>query len=228
MTMGHSTPRNIPARTCSVCKSAACNADGKCKTCRFRALGLARRKYQFTPALDADLRKAYSHEKFKDMRSDLRALRQRTGWPAAAFYQRAIALDITRDKGRPWTPADDSMLRQFVQANHSMFKMSAAMKRSYAAIAKRLGTLELSGKVKLPGFSQDRMAKMLGVANTSVARWVSWGWILLDINQRITITMAQRFMAEHSDCYYLPRVNDRWFKLVMFGTVAAKRNKLIA
>ena len=137
-----------------------------------------RRKYVFTPAIDARLHEIYMHP---DRRTHLtvKQYAEKLGWPKHALIQRARKLELSRKYGpeRTWSEHEISV----VEAN------SWKSPERIAAILRRAGFRRSATAVKLKqkrlhiprrrgdAFSAYGLAQLMGVDSHIVARWIRTG-----------------------------------------------------
>ena len=137
-----------------------------------------RRKYLFTPALDARLHEIYKHP---DRRTHVtvKQYAEKLGWPKHALIQRARKLELSRKYGpeRAWSEQEISV----VEGNSwksperiAAILRRAGFQRSATAIKlkqKRLHIPRRSGDV----LSAYGLAQLMGVDSHIVTRWIRTG-----------------------------------------------------
>lgn len=160
-----------------------------------------------------------------------RALAGRFGVPAWAVTRWAGDLGVRRVKERPWSPEDVAYLRAHVH-RVAWAKLARHLGRSVVAVklkAKRLG----EHKVADGGYTQRELARLLGVDDHKVARWVRWG--CLKARNRgtdrlvvqggdawlITEKAVRDFVRRYPGEIDLRRVDALWFIDLAFGTNSA-------
>ncbi|MBA3915752.1 MAG: hypothetical protein H0X25_18245 [Acidobacteriales bacterium] len=97
--------------------------------------------------------------------------------------------------------------------------------RSKSAIAKRLGRTVCSVKAKATslqlctrvrdGYSQQDLTELFGVSAQTIRRWTMRSWLTVT-NGRVCDEAVIRFLKNHPDQYSLRRVNEEWFKGLIF------------
>jgi hypothetical protein len=65
------------------------------------------------------------------------------------------------------------------------------------------------------GYSRADVEYLLGVGARSVRKWIKLGWLRVQ-DDRITETSMVRFLRDHSEEYRLNRVDETWFKGLLF------------
>lgn len=93
-------------------------------------------------------------------------------------------------------------------------------------IARRLGRTEYSVKAELrklrvslrfrDGYSREDMAWVLGASPKTVRRWEQMRW-LRAVDGRFPETIVRRFLVAHPEQYQLARVDEAWFKGMVFA-----------
>jgi len=208
---------------CAQCgKGGASQTDGICGTCRLRAFGRARRRYVWTEALRTELRAAYRLGKLERARR-LDELARRTGFGRGAFTAEAMRLGITQWKRVVWAKEEDALLEELV--GELTFKTIAKkLGRSISSVAARADYLDLSRRAAW-GYTLSMAAKLLGVGHRTVERWADKGHLgkVHQTNSGIRITEQNlaRFLRMYPHEYDLRKVDQVWFKSMMFGRLAS-------
>jgi hypothetical protein len=183
--------------------------DGLCMACRMDK----RRKYVWTPALDAELRTIYATTNSRaSLSAALRAFKTRMGWPRGPIAIRAVELGITVIK-KYWSPAELEFLRQNA-GRRSMYFITAKLKRSMQGVRCQLQRMGLPTRFE-DGYSISALAEVFGVSNRTVARWISRRWLRPDMGL-VPETLVRKFLRQHAEEYDLRRVDQAWFKGMIF------------
>lgn len=157
--------------TCA-CGLAEIVQGGMCRRCWAARLGRARRAYQWTPELQAELRRAYGLRKMQRAVA-LDVLERRTGWPRRAFWDEAIRLGLSRASKRRWTPEEDALLLDRI-GEMPVSKIAALLKRNAGSVARRARHLSVSLRIR-NGFSVAELAETFGVPAPRVRGWMAHG-----------------------------------------------------
>jgi hypothetical protein len=117
-------------------------------------------------------------------------------------------------KRRRWTTAEIETLASEA-GRMSKSAIARKMKRSYWSIKAECSKLELRCRIS-EGYSQADVAYLLGASVRSVRKWISVGWLRLQ-HSRITEASLIRFIRTRTEEYQLSRVDEAWFKGVLFS-----------
>jgi len=181
-----------------------------------RELGLARRKYRWTPELDALLRGVYREARRRGelSRGLGRLAALRPAWPREVWAHRAIELGLTRCGGsRRWTEAEDRRLREML-GRVSTRQIAMTLGRSWRAVQSRASLMGTSGRVR-DGFTVADLAECFGVSRAKASGWVNRG-MFGRRGERIGERQVARFIREHGGEYDLRRVDQVWFLAMAF------------
>jgi len=175
---------------------------------------LPAKKFHWTDGFDAALKRAYQTARGREeLIRNITFLERLTGFPRFVIIGRAAALGVARMKQRAWTPAEIERLRG----------LAGCLGRR--AIARRLGRSEYSVKAELRklrlslqfrnGYTRGDLASVLGASPKTVRRWEHVGW-LTTIDDRFPEQAIRKFLLNHPDQYQLARVDEAWFKGIVF------------
>jgi len=92
--------------------------------------------------------------------------------------------------------------------------LATRLNRSHSSVKAKLKDLGLSARVS-EGYTQDDLRQLLGASTRSIRHWLARGWLRL-VNGRIPEASVLRFLRLHSEQYHLGRVNQAWFKGLLF------------
>ena len=211
------TMRGIPNHPikCSDCnRRRGCRADGLCHGCRIRRRPPASRKFSWTPALDQHLTRCYRAADTRfELSRNLDSLQRLSGFTRVVILNRAAQLGLAFSKRRPWTPDECEFLALHAGRNTAGM-MARRLNRTHASVTAKLKQMELSARIT-EGYSLEDLRQLLGVSAVSVRKWVEWGWLRL-VDGRIAESRVIRFLRQHPDQYQLGRVDEAWFKGVLF------------
>jgi hypothetical protein len=181
---------------------------------RFLRQRVATKKFHWTEGLDAALKRAYqtAHGR-EELIQNISLMQRLTAFPRFAIISRAAVLGVARMKQRPWTQSDIQHLRELVGTSGRQ------------AIARKLGRTEYSVKAELrklklslefrDGYTRTGLATVLGASAKTVRRWEHLGW-LRTVDGRFSEEAIRRFLIRHPDQYQLSRVDEGWFKGMVF------------
>ena len=206
---------------CGQCGGGGADQAGRCRKCRLREFGQNRRKYFFSEALTADLRAAYQGNKI-DLSRALDRLAALTKWPRHAFRCEAIRLGITQGgHRRAWTAEEDAVLREWL-GHRSVTWIARTLERTVLSVESRAARLEFSMRVQ-EGYNLTDLAAAMGVSPLRVRGWAERG-LLGKVRKwqglRVREQFVARFIRQYPHEYDLRRVDQVWFKAMVFGALA--------
>jgi hypothetical protein len=213
---------------CGRCGRPNADTTGLCLYCRARCAGLARRKYYFTGELLTELRAAYAGNK-PAITKALNRLEHKTGWPRWAFTVEARRRGwITADHRRTWTPEEVEYLCNHVGVL-SARRIAKLLRRSVESVTSKAERLELSRKVR-EGYTFADLQSVFGEHYSKVRRWYDRGLLGRGRRNGAEVRIAERdlarFIREHSSEYDLRRVDQEWFKSMVFAPLAGLGGRL--
>ena len=216
--------RGIPRKPvlCRVCgQENGCEKDRLCHACRIRMRPNPNKRFHWTAELDEMLRCAYKQARDREeLSANLDAVLRRSGFSRPAILSRAAELRLNAPR-RSWSEREMRLLAEFAG---TLSKASIARKlgRSYCSVKGAFARLEFSSRV-VEGFSRDDVAGLLGVGAKAVRSWIEVGWLSVRCG-RITESSLRRFLCEHSEEYSLRRVDETWFKGMVFPAFGRNAN----
>jgi len=90
--------------------------------------------------------------------------------------------------------------------------------RSYWAVKAQCAKHNISARVT-SGYSRADLEYLLGVGSRSVRKWIQLGWLKIQ-QDRINEPGMIKFLREHPEEYRLNRVDETWFKGLLFPSLA--------
>ena len=208
--------RGIPNNkvSCSRCgRLAGCPKDALCHRCRITSRPNPHTRFVWTPGLDQTLTHAYRNARSRsELSKNLDYLQRQTGFTRVVILSRAAALGLN-SKQKRWTREE---VEQVAELAGTLSKAAIARKlnRSYCSIKAELSKLQLSARVT-EGYSQVDLMCLLSVSARTLRKWMGLGWLKVQGN-RITEGSVARFLREHPEEYSLNRVDEAWFKGLLF------------
>lgn len=190
-----------------------------CRRCRLVAWGRKNKRYFFSDALTDDLRAAYQGNNPHLSRA-LDKLVARTKWPRWVFRREAIRLGIQGTRERRWTAAEDAYLTEGAGVT-SVAEMARHLGRTVRSAQQRAQKMELSTRCQ-EGYTVADLAAALGVRRSRVQGWVArglFGRVRAWAGTRVDERTVERFIRQYPHEYDLRRVDETWFKAVVFGTL---------
>jgi hypothetical protein len=174
----------------------------------------SRKRFVWTSEFDAALVSGYrrAHNR-QELSQSLTALQLRTGFTRVVILDRAVRLGLSFSRRRPWTPEESALLASLA-GRHTLASIARKLKRTFASVKGKAKQLEISIRVS-EGYSQIDLAELLGASPTSIRRWCRIGWLRV-VNERIPEAAVVKFLKLHSHEYKLSRVDEAWFKGLLF------------
>jgi hypothetical protein len=182
---------------------------------------MARQKYFWTPELDARLRVMYADAKNKlGLSKGITQFMRSTGFSRHIIRVRAADLGITTPcTKKPWSEAETRQLLELL-GTVPVRKIARILNRSPRCVISRAHRLQRIVRVR-EGYSQNELCELFGAPQQRVARWVANGWMRVappghNLAGRIPESQVQQFIRNHADEYDLRRVDEPWFKGMIF------------
>lgn len=180
------------------------------------------RKYHFSEELLRELQLVYAGKNKTALTDGLDRLVRKSGWPRYAFTAEARRRGWTTEKRSCWTEEEVDFLRERL-GTISIRKIAKKLGRSHEATRAKAERLHLSRRVR-EGYSMTDLQAVFGVHQRRVRWWVERGLLgrpRRNGNEvRLDETSVVRFMRRHTDEYDLRRVDQAWFKAMVFGAMA--------
>lgn len=194
--------------------------DGVCMSCR----GRARRKYVFTEEISEELRGVYAGKKKQQITTGLDLLQRKTGWPRQAFTREAIRRGLVTRHWRPWEEWEVELVEGALGElnNIVVFKR---LRRSPESVFSKASELKISRR-RTRGYNLAELGTVFGVGYYRVSRWVARG-LMGKAHHRyrevwVTDANVVAFLKNYPAEYDLRRVDQIWFKSVIFGATAGR------
>ena len=205
---------NKPVRCLRCGRMKACARDQLCHSCRMRGRPNPRKRFIWTSEYDALLVSAYRRARNREELSrSLTTLQLRTGFTRVAVLARAVELGLSFSRRRLWTSEEAALLESYA-GRYSPASIARKLRRTFPSVKAKTKQLELSVRVT-EGYSQADLAELLGASPTSIRRWCRIGWLSL-VHGRIPEAAVARFLKVHPHEYQLRRVDEAWFKGLLF------------
>jgi hypothetical protein len=205
---------NNPVKCIGCGRMNGCLRDRLCHSCRIRSRPPARRKFVWTVELDNSLRREYTNAHSRaELSANLDQLQRNTGFTRNVILERAVQLGLGFSVRRPWTTPDLRVLDD-AAGQVTPKALAAKLNRTYGSVKAKMKERRLSARVS-EGYTEDDLRQLLGVSVRSVGKWLSMGW-LRTAQGRITEASVVKFLKFHSEEYHLGRVDQAWFKGLLF------------
>lgn len=178
-------------------------------------------KYHFTAELMEEVQRAYSGKR-TELMARLDVLERKTGWPRWAFKKAAWRLGWATYRRRPWTE-DEVLYLNIASKTGSIETIARKLHRSPESVKLKARSLYLSRQAR-EGYTLGDLQLVFGVTHGKVARWVERGLLGKAHRSghavRLTEKNVVRFIRKHALEYDLRRVDQDWFKGMVFGELA--------
>lgn len=224
-----SAPAQGAASQCKSCRSKEAGPDGLCAFCRPPRVNLKRRKYPpLTPEAAEELRQAYAAGTSRDVAAALNRISARTGVPKTWLKGEASKRGWRSHRDRhPWTSKELDYLHE-VLGVIPVTQVARTLKRNVLSIRCRAAKLKLSYRLRA-GYNISDLCQVFGLSRARIESWAARG-LLGEAqghgghggNLRFSEADVERFVREHPEEYALGRVDELWFKYVMFGHLAER------
>jgi hypothetical protein len=202
--------------TCKTCGSErGAPKDELCHSCRIKNRPNLKKKYFWTPEHDLALTRAYRFARDRAELTELLTYLQRSsGFPRFAIVARAAELGLAFQVRRHWSTTEVETMRELV-GTYSTKTVALRLGRSYHSVKRKVVVMNLSSRVR-EGYSLHDVQVLVGVNSRKVYSWICKGWLRLD-DGRVSDTQMRRFLRRHPEEYILRRVDEAWFKDIVFS-----------
>ncbi len=205
---------NNPVRCLQCGRMNGCASDSLCHSCRMLGRSSSARKFVWTPELDDVLRRAYkSAHSRADLSANLTHLQRRAGFTRNAILTRAVQLGLSFSTRRAWT-AEELQTLEDLAGRTTLKALSLKLNRTHASVQGKVKELGLSVRFR-EGYSLDDLRQLLGVSVRSIRAWLAAGW-LRTVRGRVPEACVVKFLRLHPGQYHLGRVDQAWFKGLLF------------
>lgn len=219
--------RGIPSNpvTCLKCGTKkGAPKDQLCHACRMTGRPNPNKKFFWNSEWDARLRSAYTNSRNrKELSLNLDYLQKLSGFTRVAILARAAESGFSAHKRR-WTAEDLDLLREQL-GKQSKSAIARKLRRSYWSVKAQVSKLGLSARLT-EGYSERDLIEVLGVGSRTIQQWIARGW-LVPRNGRVSEQAVARFLRAHPEQYNLRRVDEAWFKGLLFPVFGREFEKRI-
>jgi len=209
--------RGIPSHpvTCTRCgRENGCPKDRLCHCCRLTGRPNPNKRFCWSTSLDDALRRAYRIARNRsELTRNLNQFQHGSGFTRVVILSRAGMLGLSIRTRRPWTSTEVEALREKL-GQLSTSQIARHLGRTYYSVKARIASMRLSSRIS-EGYSQQDVQQLFGVGAQRVRRWITKGWLQL-YKGRVTEKSLARFLRQHSEEYPLTRVDEAWFKGMLF------------
>lgn len=209
--------RGIPKNPviCVGCNDvSACPADQLCHSCRLERRAPVNKRFHWNEELDNRLRQAYQRAYTRaELTTNLDLLQRSCGFTRVVILNRAITLGLGFGQRRAWTGDEIDVVRECAGKIRPS-ALAKRLNRTHASVTAKLKQLAVSARIT-EGYTKEDLRLLLGVSSRSINNWIAWGWLRV-VTGRIPETSVAKFLRQHPDQYQLSRVEEAWFKGLMF------------
>jgi len=184
-----------------------------CRLCQMNEHGILRKKRVWTDGEIALLRDAYSDH--KQLRAKRKRLSELSGLTRSQIDSKARELRLCSEKHKPYTPIELKYIAENVR-EMTVEEIAEVLGRSPYGIKKQIYQMRLSAKLSTDGYSQKTLAEVMGVPASTVHAWITRGHIQTYAG-KIPECRVKEFLESKSHLYTLSKVDEFWFKQLIFG-----------
>jgi hypothetical protein len=178
---------------------------------------LSRKVYFFSADQDERVRRSYAeHAHNREALGEaITALAKHMKCPRYIIFNRAAQLRVRTIRGKNWTAKEVQFLRDNVGIK-PLAQIRRALKRGHSSVISKIADMQLSRRV-LEGYSREDLASSFCVSKYLVSKWISSSWLIPDRDtDRVPESSVRRFISKHPEQYSLKRVDEAWFKGMIF------------
>lgn len=182
-----------------------------------KAFGRVRRKYIIGPELLERLQLAYAANRW-ELSAAIRRLGKETGWPRWMFTAEARRRGWGRlHVCKRWTIAEEDYLREHL-GGMAVSAIARRLHRSVESAQDKARALRLSMRVR-DGYTLEDLGEVFGAPAYRVRSWARRGLLgkWPPTNGRVDDHTVVRFIMRHGNEIDLRRVEQVWFKAMVFG-----------
>jgi hypothetical protein len=191
-----------------------CPSDQLCHGCRILSRQPSARRFVWTSELDEILRRAYKNaDKRQELSTNLGNLQRVSGFTRNVILSRAVQLGLSFSTRRPWTETEIEVLEARA-GQESVKALAVRLKRPHSSVKAKLKEVGLSARLS-EGYTQDDLRQLFGSSARTIKHWLAWGWLRM-VQDRIPEASVVRFLRIHPEQYNLSRVDQAWFKGLLF------------
>jgi len=191
-----------------------CAADRLCHSCRLQRRSPQNKRFHWTPELDGRLREAYQRAHTRaGLTANLNVIQRSCGFTRVVILNRAVVLGLSFCQHRPWTMDAIDVLRENAGKN-SVGALAKKLNRTHGSVTAKLKQIQVSRRIS-DGYTKEDLRVLLGVSAKTIRNWIAWGWMRI-VAGRIPESSVAKFLRQHPDQYQLSRVEEAWFKGLIF------------
>ena len=217
----------IPLAVCSKCSWRNAGSDGLCGACRLGNLSKSRRRYpEPSSELLEELRVAYVGNT-RQVAANLDRVARKYEWSKAHLkYEARKRGWRTQAERRNWSKSDEAYLQERI-GRVSLAYIAKKLGRSLTAVTVHANRLGLSLRVA-DGYNVSTLCEVFGLHRGRIKSWINRGLLGQPHGHGghggevwFTEENVLRFIRNYPREYDLGRVDQLWFKGMVFGSGAA-------
>ena len=190
----------------------------RCSRCSGRRYRL---RYVWNEEKDRIVREAWQSGRTKPLLTEaITDAVRRIGCPRHIIRFRAALLGLTQDTRRPWTAAEIAFVEES-SGERSARWIAQRLGRSKESVMSFMDARHLTRRV-LRGYTLHEVKDLMGVSFPTVQRWLKQG-LLRTEEDRVTEGSLKKLVLRHPEMYTLRKVNESWFKALVFGDAKVYR-----
>jgi hypothetical protein len=179
---------------------------------------MTRRKFFWTEEQIAFLKWAYQAETVKELKQRVDKVVTMTRFPRQAVHKEARRQSLSSTHAI-WSEIEKQYLRDHA-GEMTVSQIAAILHRGVDTTYQMVNKLGFSARVR-EGYTMKDLRQALGISDKKINRWLDRGWLCLNTVGRIAEKDLLQFLREHSEEYSLKRVDEYWFKSLVFPKFAA-------
>jgi transcriptional regulator with XRE-family HTH domain len=161
------------------------------------------------------LRECYSGDR-DELIARRKRLRELTGYTRGAVDAQAHRMGLRLVANKPYTPEEERYIRENA-GEMPVHQIATKLGRGLRNLEVKMRKMRVSYRFRHEGFNQKEFAEAMGVWPTTVRTWINAGH-LRTFAGRITDTAVSEFIRNKRHLYTLRRVDEDWFKDLVFGS----------
>ena len=187
----------------------------RCQMCRGCISRTTRGGYRWTEEQDTLVRRTYAVGTKKELQAALNYATGALGRSRSTISRRAVFLGCGLLTRRTlWAPHEIDLLERRAGV-WSVNELCRRLKRSPCAVMGKISRMGISRSLA-SGYSQRELSMLLGSSERAVRRHIQEGTIAVR-NGRISEHSVCAFLHQHPEAYSLKRVDELWFKDMLFA-----------
>ncbi|MBA3914863.1 MAG: hypothetical protein H0X25_13660 [Acidobacteriales bacterium] len=143
----------------------------------------------------------------------LDAIQKVTGFTRVVILAHAAALGISYCVRRGWSPQETELLLEMAGSS-SLSVIARRLGRTVWSVRAKAKALHLTMRVS-DHYTKLDLGELFGVTHRTISRWVERGWLVCE-GGKITEHSVSHFLRKRPEQYHLRRVNEEWFKGIIF------------